>query len=232
MKQLKQFIRQLAVVTAVVCLGLVLSGCQTAKFADYPELTSVAPTSNPPTATPDAGTPPNNIPKPPDYRPPQQGTSDTLFIGDVVTITFNSGDSQPLPQHQEAIKDDGRITPPYVGSVMAKGLSTGELQSRLQKLYDRLYRNMTVTVASKDRYYYVSGDVKNPGTKPYLGETDILKAISSAGDFTDFAKRSKVQINRASGKMETIDAEEAIRDPKKNVPVYPGDHIFVPRRLF
>jgi polysaccharide export outer membrane protein len=91
---------------------------------------------------------------------------------------------------------------------------------------------MTVTVTSKDRYYYVSGEVKNPGTKPYLGETDILKAISSASDFTDFAKRTKVQINRANGKKETIDATKAIEDPKQNVPVYPGDHIFVPRRFF
>ena len=184
MKELKHFTRRLAVACGIILAGWMMTGCKSEPtFAEFP-LAPVAGNNN----------------RKPDYAPPVGG-SDTLIIGDVITINFNSGDTQPLPQHQEAIKDDGRITPPYVGSVVAKGKSPGELQSELQKLYDKLYRNMTVTVSSRDRYYYVSGEVKNPGTKPYLGETDILKAISSASDFTDFAKKTKVQKNRRGTKM-------------------------------
>ena len=220
MKDLKRFALSLVSACGIIAAGLTLTGCQSAPvFAEVPGTTATTGATN-------AGPAPK-----PEYKPPT-GPSDTLVIGDVVTINFNSGDSQPLPPHQEAIKDDGRITPPYVGSIIAKGKSPGELQAELQKLYDKLYRNMTVTVSSKDRYYYVSGEVKNPGTKPYLGETDILKAISSASDFTDFAKKTQVRINRANGKTEVIDATKAIEDSKQNVPVYPGDHIFVPRRLF
>ena len=227
MNELKRFTRQLTAACGIIWAGFVLSGCSTGpEFAPIDDLTGAAQTG---ANTSSNGQNPN---APTPYAPPKAGQSDTLFIGDVVTINFNSGESQPLPQHQEAIKDDGRITPPYVGSVVAKGKSTGELQAELQKLYDKLYRNMTVTVTSKDRYYYVSGEVKNPGTKPYLGETDLLKAISSAGDFTDFAKRGKVTINRANGKTLTVDADRAITDPKLNVAIYPGDHIFVPRRFF
>lgn len=215
MKELKRFTLCLAAAGGIISAGLGLTGCQTdPAFAEFPQ-------------APVAG----NVRNPNDYTPPV-GRSDTLIIGDFVTINFNSGDTQPLPQHQEAIKDDGRITPPYVGSIMAKDKSPGELQAELQKLYDKLYRNMTVTVSSKERYYAVSGEVKNPGQKLYLGATTILNAISAASDFTDFAKKTQVRINRANGKTEVIDATKAIEDPKQNVPVYPGDHIFVPRRFF
>lgn len=216
MKELKRITVCLAAGLGIVWAGLVFSGCQTEPvFARFPE---AAPASRVRT---------NALV----YNPPA-GPSDALMIGDVVTIAFNSGDSQPLPMHQEAIKDDGKITPPYVGSIVANGKSPGALQAELQKLYNVLYKNMTVTVTSKDRYYYVSGEVKAPGPKPYLGDTDILKAISSASDFTEFAKKTQVRINRANGKTETIDYNKAIEDPKQNVAIYPGDKIFVPRRLF
>ena len=167
MKELKRITACLAAVLGMIGAGLVVSGCQTDPvFANFPEAATAAGPGRDVSA----------------YRPPT-GPTDILFIGDVVTIIFNSGDSQPLPAHQEAIKDDGRITPPYIGSIVASNKSPGALQAELQKLYNGLYRNMTVTVTSKDRYYYVSGEVKNPGPKPYLGDTDILKAISSASDF-------------------------------------------------
>ena len=223
MKEFRNFTRCLAVACGIIWAGMVLSGCQSEPvFADFPNTPASTGTTNP-TGPKTTST----------YEKPKQGQgSDILFIGDAVTINLNYGDTEPPSTHQETIKDDGRITPPLVGPIVAKGKSTGELQDELQKLYDKYYKHMTVTVTARDRYYYVSGEVKNPGTKPYLGETDILKAISSASDFTDFAKKTKVQINRVNGKTEVIDATKAIEDPKQNVPVYPGDHIFVPRRFF
>ena len=218
MKKLKYLTAQLAVIGGIIWAGIVLTGCQSSPvYADFPQ----------------AGEPGNSETKPGQPKPysrPVQGNSDVLFIGDVVTITFNSGDSQILPQHQETIKDDGRITPPFVGSIVAKGKSPGELQAELQKLYDKLYRNMTVTVSSKDRYYNVDGEVKMPGPKPYLGQTDLVSAISSAGGFTEFAKKTAILIIRANGKKETVDYFKALEDTKFNVVIYPGDKIIVPRR--
>ena len=216
MKELKRITACLAAVLGILGAGLGLTGCQTdGVYAPFPEATS-----------PDAAATNTQA-----YTPPA-GSSDVLIIGDVVTINFNSGDSQPLPAHQEAVKDDGRITPPYVGSIVATGKSPGALQAELQKLYNVLYKNMTVTVTSRDRYYSVSGEVKNPGQKLYLGKTDLVSAIAAASDFTEFAKKTQIRVNRANGKTETIDYYKAIEDPKQNVPIYPGDFILVPRRLF
>jgi protein involved in polysaccharide export with SLBB domain len=223
MKELKRITGCLAAVLGIVGVGLVLTGCQTQPvFADFPEPT---PAVNGTDSKPAKATTPY-------VRPVQGLPADDLIIGDVVTINFNSGDQVTLPAHSEAIKDDGRITPPYVGSIMARGKSPGQLQDELQKLYNKFYVNMTVTVSAKDRYYTVSGDVKSPGTRPYLGATTVLSAISAASDFTDFAKKTQVRINHANGKTEVVDCTKAIEDPKLDVPIYPGDKIFVPRRFF
>ena len=216
MKDLKRIIGCLAVILGVVSGGILFSGCETGPvYAPLPE------PATEPGAKPDASA----------YNPPV-GSSDVLIIGDTITINFNLGDSQPLPMHQEAVKDDGRISPPLVGSVIAKGKSPGELQAELQKLYNVYYKNMTVTVTSPQRYFVVSGEVKNPGQKVYLGKTDLVSAISAASDFTEFAKKTQIRINRANGKKETVDYNNAINDPQQNVLIYPGDTILVPRRLF
>ena len=67
---------------------------------------------------------------------------------------------------------------------------------------------------------------------PYLKEMTVLKAIATAGDFTDFAKKTKVQVTRADGRKINVNCVKAQRDPKLDVPVFPDDTVFVPRRYF
>ncbi len=165
----------------------------------------------------------------------QIGVGDKLRIGDQVMINFSgsSGVDPILHDHTEAIKEDGNITPPLLGSVSAAGKTPGELQQCLQTNYNALYRNLTVTVVPQSRFYYVSGEVKKPGPEPYLGETDIIKAISAAGDFTDFANKKKVKITRANGQSEIIDVQKIFDEPTSfDVPIYPGDKIYIRRRIF
>jgi polysaccharide export outer membrane protein len=169
---------------------------------------------------------------PSDIAPPGAGMVDKFRIGDSVMISFSgSGPDFVLQPHKEAVKGDGTITPPLVGSVTAVGRTPGELQAELQTKYNALYRNITVTVLPADRYYYVSGEVRKPGPEPYLGEMDIINAISAAGDFTDFANKRKVLLTRG-GQTQTINVSKIINGSADRVPVYPGDTIVVKRRLF
>jgi polysaccharide export outer membrane protein len=161
------------------------------------------------------------------------GTSDKFRIGDQVLINFSGSVSDLILQpHKEAIKEDGTITPPLVGSIVAAGRTPGDLQQELKERYDKLYRNLTVTVLPADRYYYVSGEVRKPGPEPYLGETDIIKAIAAAMDFTDFANKRKVTLTRANGQKETINVQKILNGKADDVPIYPGDKIVVKRRLW
>ena len=158
--------------------------------------------------------------------------SDKFAVADLVMVSF-SGTSSQIPQpHEERIKEDGKITLPLIGSVIAAGKSPGELQKDIRDAYSQYYKDLTVTVKSEQRMYHVGGEVRSPGRFPYLGPTTVIKAIQSAGDFTDFAKKTKVKVTRANGKTITVDCKKALKDPKLDIPIFPNDRIVVDRSIW
>ncbi|HEY2082231.1 MAG TPA: polysaccharide biosynthesis/export family protein [Verrucomicrobiae bacterium] len=169
-------------------------------------------------------------PKFPDY-PPEGGN--LFHIGDPITVSFVSIGSgmDIMPPHSERIHEDGTITLSLIGSVAAAGKTAGQLQKEIHDLYvPKYYTDLNVTVKGETSYFYVDGEVVNRGAKEYPGDMTIVKAISVAGGFTDFAKKSKVRLTRG-GHTETIDVARAIKDPRYDVPVFAGDRINVPRRI-
>jgi polysaccharide export outer membrane protein len=95
----------------------------------------------------------------------------------------------------------------------------------------KYFVNMTVTVFMQNAFYFVDGEVKSPNRYPYAGKTTVLKAIASAGDFTDFAQKKKVRLTRTDGTSLIINCIKALSDPTLDVEVYPNDKIHVPRRI-
>ncbi len=155
-----------------------------------------------------------------------------FHVGDTVIVTLSGLPTDILP-HQEPIKEDGTITMPDIGHVQAAGKTAGELQNEIYDLYvPKLYRHLTVTVNTGDRVYYVTGEVKQPGRQLYAGQMTVTKAITTAGDFTDFANHKKVWLIRANGQRIKVNCNEALRDASKDLPVYPNDQIQVPRRIW
>ena len=193
--------------------GIFLTGCQTGSNADYSRVAVTNITQNADRAI-------FNV--------------DKFRVSDPVSIKFigTTGDTQVLPEYSETIKEDGTISPPMIGTVQAAGKTPGDLQHELQAKYNLLYKNLTVTLVSPSRYFYVTGEVRKPGPELYLGETDIVKAISAAGDFTDFANKSSVRITRANGQTEVVNVKRILEEPQFDVPIFPGDKIFVKRRYW
>jgi protein involved in polysaccharide export with SLBB domain len=156
--------------------------------------------------------------------------ADRFAIGDLVTVKF-SGTIDTIQQHEERIKGDGTITLYLIGPVKADGKTPGELQREIHDLFvPKYYKRLTVIVTGEQRVYYVGGQVRQPGRQVYLGATTVTKAIQSAGDFTDFAARKRVELTRADGKTITVDCVKAARDPSLDPPVFPGDKVNVPMR--
>jgi polysaccharide biosynthesis/export protein len=154
-----------------------------------------------------------------------------FHVGETVSVDF-SETPDLIPQHDEQIKEDGNITLPLIGSIQAAGKTAGELQTQIHDLYvPKYYVRLTVTVKPGDLVYFVRGEVKGPGRQLYVGDTTVTKAITSAGDFTDFASHT-VWLIRANGDRAKEDVDSATENPTLDLRVYPGDQIVVPRRIF
>jgi polysaccharide biosynthesis/export protein VpsN len=155
-----------------------------------------------------------------------------FHVGDTVTVTL-SGLPDPIDPHIEPIKEDGTITMPDIGHVQAAGKTAGELQNAIHDLYvPNLYRHVTVTVSIGDRVYYVRGAVSQPGRLIYAGETTVTKAITSAGDFNEFANRRNVLLIRATGEHIKVNCKKVLNGDETDPPVYPGDQIVVSRSIW
>jgi len=158
-----------------------------------------------------------------------------LTIGDTVTVVFSGlPPGEDMTPHEEPIKEDGNITLTDIGRVKAAGRTPGELQDAIHDLYvPRFLTHLTVTVKTTgDRVYYVRGEVKSPGRQIYVGQITVTKAVTSAGDFTDFANRKKVWLVRANGQRFRLNCVRILEGEDPDPPVYPGDQIEVTRRIF
>jgi protein involved in polysaccharide export with SLBB domain len=156
----------------------------------------------------------------------------TYRQGDKIMIDFADNPSIP-PSWPQTVREDGTITLPLNQTLVAAGKKKGDLEQEIHKLYvPRLLRRLTVNVRAEERSYFVRGEVKNPGQRSHTGSITALKAISAAGDFTDFANRRKIEIIRANGQKFEMNGKQALVDPSKDVPVYPGDTVYVHRRFF
>jgi protein involved in polysaccharide export with SLBB domain len=156
-----------------------------------------------------------------------------LSVGEKVTIIF-AGIPSPPPIHEERVREDGTLHPPYLSQpIQASGLTPPQLQSRLHEAYvPKIFTTISITVGTEDRLFTLNGEVIQPGRYPYVGETTAVEAISQAGGLTDFAKKRKIGITRANGTKFYFDYEKARRDSRFDPQVYPRDIIDVPRRLY
>ena len=164
--------------------------------------------------------------------PPHDATQDPLRVGDRIKVEL-SGTPDTFQPIEQDIHEDGSINLPYIGRVVASGVSPSKLEQQITTNYvPRYFTHITVTVTPTARFFYVGGQVNNNagGRIQWVGPITVMGAIQAAGDFTPFANRKDVQITRANGVIEHVNCVQAIKHPEKDVPIYPGDRIWVERR--
>ena len=158
-----------------------------------------------------------------------------LRIGDKIRVEL-TGIPDKIDPIEQDIKDDGSITLPYIGRVIAAGKTSIESEKEISTNYvPTWYKHISVTVTPVARFFFVGGQVNNigPGGRIlYTGPITVIGAIEAAGDFTPFADKKRVQITRVNGAIEHVNCVKAIKTPKLDLPIYPGDRIFVPLRKF
>jgi polysaccharide export outer membrane protein len=221
---ISKLVKSFAAWSAVLGLllsGLVLGGCATSDppsgaFADMPGAAGGSGATNTPAPTPALAV----------------NGGDTLHIGDPLVITFTDCPNPP-PAFTVRIGEDGTITLIWNQTFIASGKGRGELEREIRARYvPSIYRDLTVTIIQAERWYFVRGEVKSPNRYAYPGPTSVLKAIAAAGDFTEFASKTTVQLTRADGSKTTVNCLKAQKDPRLDPSIYPGDSIFVKRRIW
>jgi polysaccharide export outer membrane protein len=243
MTKVVQFLSAIAWASAV----LLSSGCGSANYASDPVNPErpfafpgqAAPVAGPAYAdqaqplaiAPSPGLPQAPVPYSNIAVNPNVMLSGRLSSGDLVRVTF-SDVPQPPQAVELRIPEDGRITLPYNITVSAIGKTVSQLQDEIRNQYvPKLFVRLTVNIKTEERFYYVGGEVRAPARQPYNADLTVLRAIDSVGGFTDFAKRSRIELRRANGEVHIINWDKARKSPKLDLKVYPNDQIIVHRRV-
>lgn len=157
---------------------------------------------------------------------------DLFHVGDSVTIEYSDIPVPSVPR-DERIKEDGTITLLEGKTFTAAGKTRAQLEKEVHDYYvPNYYVKMTVSIRQQKetQFYYVRGEVKSPGRQVYISRITVTRAIGSAGDFTDFARKTTVRLIRADGSTKILNAKKLIKNPALDPEVLPGDTVYVERR--
>lgn len=166
--------------------------------------------------------------------PPAQPVDMTtgLASGDTFEVrVFGEDDIGGLFQVQE----DGTIRFPLLGRVEVVGKTQAQLAADLEaRLADGYLRAPQVTVVMTGRENLevsVLGQVKQPGTFPYIEQLTLVQAVSDAGGLSEIAHARRVKLTRKTADgPRTFDVSlRAITEGREpDLLLQPGDIIFVP----
>ncbi len=96
--------------------------------------------------------------------------------------------------------------------------------------------NGDIVTATSTQFFYVSGEVKSPGSYPITPGLTVLKAVSVAGGLTKFGSKGKVEILRkvkqGDNRRIKVDLDDIEGGKKPDVPLEAEDIIKVGKRVF
>jgi polysaccharide export outer membrane protein len=170
-----------------------------------------------------------------DVDRPRPSSRYQLRSGDVLELNFPF-----VPDFNQTVtvSPDGFVTLRALGTLRVQSLTVPELSERLRAEYDAILQNPVLTVDLKEfeePYFVVAGEVERPGRYELRSGTTATQALAVAGGLKDRAKRSEAVILRQlpEGGFEStpLDLKTMLKEgrPNSDVPLRPGDMLFVPR---
>jgi polysaccharide export outer membrane protein len=131
---------------------------------------------------------------------PQHGATDdpNYVIGPQDVIDVNVWKEAEISR-TVPVRPDGKISLPLLNDVQAAGLTPAQLGTQITASLKKFVTDPQVTVivtAINSQRIYVLGEVTRPGAFPLLPGTTVLRGLSSAGGFTQFAKMKGIYVLR------------------------------------
>lgn len=171
--------------------------------------------------------------------PPFEGSPVDLYKivpGDVLGI--EGGEHQELSKESARVDERGEINLLYIGKIRASGKTMSELEAAINDAYAESgnYEDPQVSVTVLTLYYFVDGQVMDPGRKMYLREITLYRAIVDAGGFAPFAAPSRVILMRPgpddTNTVYKINVRRIMQGAPDTVVILPNDVIRVPKSVF
>ena len=136
------------------------------------------------------------------------------------------------------VTEDGRITMPMIGEVLAAGLTRTQLENAIEAALVRYMNDPQVSIFIREyesQRVSVIGAVNRPGTYEMQGRMTLIEAISSAGGINYDDSAGTVAILRGEGAGEPIEIslEELIDNGNMafNIDLRGGDTVNVVARV-
>lgn len=142
----------------------------------------------------------------------------------------------------EPVRPDGKISTPLVEDMVAVGKTPSQLARDIEKALSEYVRSPQVNVIvtqpqSAFSQVKIVGQVVRPQSLPYREGMTVLDIVLAAGGLTDFAAGNRAVLDRVvNGKDEKIklkiDKLVNHGDMSQNLPLRPGDTLFIPQSRF
>jgi polysaccharide biosynthesis/export protein len=153
------------------------------------------------------------------------GPEDVLYI----SVWKEDQISRSVP-----VRTDGKISLPLVDDVQAAGLTPMQLKEVLAAKFKSFIDNPTISVIVSEANsfkVFLSGEVKNPGVHRFRSDVTLVKLITQAGGFTEWANQKKILILRkekGADKRITVNYKKIIDGDEPDVTILSGDTVVVP----
>lgn len=162
----------------------------------------------------------------------------TLAPGDVFQLKIVG--EKDLPEDYQ-VASDGTVDLPYIHTLEVTGLEPQEVARLIRErlIEERILSDPAVVVSVKE---YVSkrvtliGEVQRPGSFPLSPGLTLIQAVSQAGGLTSIANKQQVLLTRAAkdGGTNTVvlDIGAITEGNAPDIPLQPGDRVYVKERIF
>jgi polysaccharide export outer membrane protein len=125
------------------------------------------------------------------------------------------------------VATNGVVSYPLIGDQPAAGKTVAEFTESLSTSLRRyvLQPNISVEVLNY-RPFFILGEVREPGTYPYVANLTAMNAVATAGGFSYRADTRRIFIKHAD---QVAEREYALTS---TTPILPGDTVRIPERRF
>jgi len=171
--------------------------------------------------TPSTFAPVDNIPVTPDY---------TIGPGDEIRLQVWGQVNQ---RGSFVVDRTGSISLPEVGTIHVAGLQFSQLSDFLKSQLGRVYRNFDLNVnlgQLRSIQVFIVGQARHPGVFTISSLSTLLNALFASGGPLPQGSLRDIQVKRGGQTITHFDLYDLLLrgDKSKDVPLQPGDVIFIP----